>query len=296
MAARRLRGLLAQGRLLVMPCCYDALTARLVQSAGFPLTFMSGFSTAAAQLGLPDTGLATYEDFLHAGRNICATVTVPVIGDGDTGFGNAINLKRTVKGYARAGFAGIMLEDQVSPKRCGHVAGKQVVGRDEALARVRAAVDARNELQDEDILIMARTDARIVSLDEAIARCQAFHALGADITFLEAPETEAEMERYCREVRGPKLANMLEHGRTPILSHERLQAMGYAIAAYPLTLLSASIKAQLNVLESLKHGGTDHLPAILPFEDVKRHVGFPEYLAEERRYALPSPKESGQMC
>eukprot|EP00667_Euglena_gracilis_P015868 EG_transcript_16544 len=271
-----------------MPCCYDALSAKLIESAGFPLTFMSGFSTAAAQLALPDTGLAGYDDFTAAGRRICSAVRIPVIGDGDTGFGNAIGLKRTVKGYARAGFAAIMLEDQVSPKRCGHVAGKQIVGREEALTRIRAAVDARNELAEDglDLVILARTDASILSLDEAITRCKLFAELGADITFAEALTTEAEMERYCREVPGYKLANMLEHGKTPILSHQRLHELGYSIAAYPLTLLSATIKAQLGVLRSLKAGGTQHMDHILSFEEVKRHVGFPEYFAEEARYAL----------
>uniref|UniRef100_A0A7S1NN42 Carboxyvinyl-carboxyphosphonate phosphorylmutase n=1 Tax=Eutreptiella gymnastica TaxID=73025 RepID=A0A7S1NN42_9EUGL len=292
MNAARLRALLKCGDILVMPCCYDALSAKLIQSAGFPLTFMSGFSTSAALLGLPDTGQASYTDFVQVGRNICSVVKIPVIGDGDTGFGNTISLKRTVKGYAAAGFAAIMLEDQVSPKRCGHVAGKQIVGREEAAARIRAAVDARNELEDSDILILARTDARIESFDEAIARCQMFADLGADITFLEAPESEAEMERYCQLVPGYKLANMLEHGKTPILDHKRLQEMGYSIAAYPLTLLSASIKAQLDVLQSIKEGGTGHLDKILPFEEVKRHVGFPEYFEEEKRYAVPGPPKA----
>ena len=149
-------------------------------------------------------------------------MTIPLIGDGDTGFGSAQNIKRTVQGYARAGFAAIMLEDQVAPKRCGHTEGKSVVGRDEALTRIRAAVDARNA--GADILIMARTDARAcVSLDEAISRCQQFRAIGADITFLEAPLNEDEMRRYCAEVDGPKMANLIEGGRTPLLPPAQLE-------------------------------------------------------------------------
>ena len=156
--------------------------------------------------------LISYAELVDQGQNICRAVSIPLIGDGDTGFGSAQNVKRTVQGYAHAGFAAIMLEDQIAPKPCGHTEGKSVVGRDEALTRVRAAVDARNA--GVEILIMARTDARaILGLDEAIARCQAFRALGADITFLEAPVSEEEMRRYCLEVDGPKMANLIEGGR-----------------------------------------------------------------------------------
>ena len=171
--AARLRALLDRPGLLVMPGCHDAMSARLIEEAGFELGFMSGFAVSAARLGMPDTGLISYAELADQAQNICRAVSIPLIGDGDTGFGSAQNVKRTVAGYARAGFAAIMLEDQVAPKRCGHTEGKTVVARDEALTRVRAAVDARHE--NANILIMARTDARaVVSLDEAIARCQAF--------------------------------------------------------------------------------------------------------------------------
>src|SRR4029450_10870788 len=157
------------------------------------------------------------------GRNICGAVSIPLIGDGDTGFGSAQNIKRTVQGYSAAGFAAIMLEDQVAPKRCGHTEGKAVVSRDEALMRIRAAVDAR--AAGADILIMARTDARAcVSLDEAILRCRLFREIGADITFLEAPLDEEEMRRYCAGVDGPKMANLIEGGKTPLLPSQRLGA------------------------------------------------------------------------
>src|SRR5688572_32541170 len=187
--ADRLRQRLRQPGLIVMPGCHDAISARLIEEAGFELGFMSGFAVSASRLAMPDTGLISYAELVDQGSNICHAVSIPMIGDGDTGFGSAQNIKRTVQGYARAGFACIMLEDQVAPKRCGHVEGKAVVGRDEALTRIRAAVDARDA--GEDILIMARTDARIESLDEAIARCRLFRELGADITFLEAPTSEA---------------------------------------------------------------------------------------------------------
>src|SRR6187551_3175686 len=197
-AAERLRTLLRRPGILLMPGCHDATSAKLIEEAGFELGFMSGFAVSAARLGLPDAGLISYGELADQARNICRAVSIPLIGDGDTGFGSAQNIKRTVQGYADAGFACIMLEDQVAPKRCGHTEGKSVVSRDEALMRIRAAVDARNA--GTDILIMARTDARAcVSLDEAIARCQAFRDIGADITFLEAPLNEAEMQRYCSE-------------------------------------------------------------------------------------------------
>jgi len=264
-----------------MPGCHDAMSARLIEEAGFELGFMSGFGVSADRLGMPDTGLISYAELVDQGQNICRSVSIPLIGDGDTGFGSAQNVKRTVQGYRRAGFAAIMLEDQVAPKRCGHAEGKTVVGRDEALTRVRAAVDARDT--GEDILIMARTDARAcVGLDEAIARCQQFRALGADITFLEAPVDEHEMAKYCADVEGPKMANLIEGGKTPLLSPARLQEIGYSIAVYPLTLLNVSIAAMRAALHSLKIGQP---PAgVMNFEDLKRAVGFPQYYAEEARY------------
>src|SRR5919107_1366972 len=168
-AAERLRTLLERPGILIMPGCHDAISAKLIEEAGFELGFMSGFAVSAARLGMPDTGLISYAELVDQGANICRAVSIPLIGDGDTGFGSAQNIKRTVQGYSAAGFAAIMLEDQVAPKRCGHTEGKAVVGRDEALMRIRAAVDAR--AAGSDILIMARTDARAcISLEEAIAR------------------------------------------------------------------------------------------------------------------------------
>lgn len=280
--AARLRGLLAQDRLLPMPCCFDALSARLIEAAGFGVTFMSGFAVAAARLGLPDTGLMCYAEALDQGRSICQAVQIPVIGDADTGYGNALNVKRTVQGYAAAGFAGVMIEDQVWPKRCGHTRGKAVVERAEAVARIRAAVDARNE--GEDILIVARTDSRAThGLGEAIARAQAFAAAGADILFIEAPASVAEMATLCREAPGRHLANMLEGGATPILAPERLQELGFALAAYPLTLLSAAVRAMRDALDELSHG-RDPSARLMPFDELCRFVGFQAYEEEEERY------------
>lgn len=278
--AERIRTLLNRPGILLMPGCHDALSARLAEQAGFETAFMSGFAVAATRLGLPDTGLISYGEMVEQGQRICAAVGIPLFGDGDTGFGNALNVKRTVRGYAQAGFGCIMLEDQIAPKRCGHTQGKATVGRDEAATRIRAAVDAREE--GADILIMARTDARAVhGLDEAIERCRLFRELGADITFLEAPESEAEMRRYCAEVEGPKMVNLIERGKTPILPLAELEAMGYGIAVYPLTLLNVSIRAMRAALSEMRTGGR---PAAMDFEELKTAVGFPDYYREEERY------------
>jgi 2-methylisocitrate lyase-like PEP mutase family enzyme len=283
--AERLRVLLERPGILVMPGCHDAISARMIEEAGFELGFMSGFAVSAARLGMPDTGLISYAELVDQGQNICRAVSIPLIGDGDTGFGSAQNIKRTVEGYGRAGFAAIMIEDQVAPKRCGHTEGKSVVGRDEALTRIRAAVDGRDA--GTGILIMARTDARAcVGLEEAIARCRLFRELGADITFLEAPLNEEEMRRYCGEVDGPKMANLIEGGKTPLLPPARLEAIGYKIAVYPLTLLNVSINAMRAALASLSR--RERPVQAMDFEDLKKAVGFPEYYAEEARYARGS--------
>lgn len=278
--ADRLRDLLARPGLLLMPGCHDALSAKLAEQAGFPTAFMSGFAVSAVRLGLPDTGLISYGELVEQGRNICGAVSIPLFGDGDTGFGNPLNVRRTVEGYARAGFGCIMIEDQFMPKRCGHTRGKTVVAREDALLRIQAAVDARNE--GTDILIMARTDARATDgLDEAIARCQAFAQIGADITFLEAPLSEDEMRRYCAEVPGRKMVNLIESGKTPLLPLPHLEAIGYKIAVYPLTLLNVSIKAMRAALARIQRG---EAAEVLDFQEVQATVGFPDYYAGEERY------------
>lgn len=241
----------------------------------------------------------------RSAKYICTALKqIPCIGDGDTGYGNALNVKRTVAAYAMAGMAGIMLEDQVMPKRCGHTAGKDVVSREEAFTRIQAAVDARRE-GGFDIIIMARTDARAThSLEEAIYRCQEFARIGADITFLEAPRSIEEMELYCSQVPGHKMANMLEKGLTPILPPKQLQAIGYKLAAYPLTLLSASIKVMEDALTQLRtqtasqstasaSGSDDNASPsaalnelLCDFSHVKDVVGFTEYYQEEERYKI----------
>lgn len=257
-----------------MPCCFDALSARLIERAGFPLTFMSGFAVSAARLALPDTGLISVTEMLDQGRNICQAVDIPVIGDGDTGHGNPANVRRTVEQYAAAGFAGIMIEDQLAPKRCGHTGVKEVVDRQEARRRIQAAVTARD--RGADLVIVARTDARsAVGLDEAIWRMQAFADLGADILFLEAPRDLAEMERFCRTVDGIRMANMLEEGITPVLPPAQLAEIGYRVAAYPLTLLSSAVHAMQAALDDLAAGRTCNQR--VTFGELRQIVGFDAY-------------------
>lgn len=279
--AERLRTLLA-GRMQIMPGVYDAISARLAERAGLNVAFMSGYMVSASRLGMPDTGLISYAEMVDQGRNLCAAVDIPVIGDADTGYGNAVNVRRTVEGYAQAGFACAMIEDQVAPKRCGHTRGKMVVDRDEALARVRAAVDVREE--GADILIMARTDARATDgIDEAILRGKAFVDAGVDIVFVEAPETEAEMERVCAEIPAPQLANMVEQGKTPFLPPPRLEEIGYKLALYPATLLSSAIFAIEEALAALKAGRSPE--RMKTFPELCDIVGFNDYYEVEKRYA-----------
>lgn len=265
-----------------MPCCFDGLSARLVEQAGFPLTFMSGFSVAAARAALPDTGLLTVSEMLDQGRNICAATAIPVIGDGDTGHGNAANVQRTVQQFAQAGFAGIMIEDQLAPKRCGHTGVREVVERSEAIRRIRAAVQARDA--GADLVIVARTDARSAlaagageqaALDEALWRLQAFADLGAEVLFLEAPRSRAEMERFCTTVPGWRMANMLEGGITPLLPAQQLAEIGYRLAAYPLTLLASAAAAMQRALADLAAGRSPE--GLLEFASLRELVGFNAY-------------------
>ncbi|XP_024543214.1 uncharacterized protein LOC9660850 [Selaginella moellendorffii] len=282
--AKEFRGILASPGLHLGPACHDALSAKLVQNAGFKFTFMSGFGVSASRLACPDTGLISYGEMVDQGRNITAAVSIPVIGDGDAGYGNAMNVKRTVKGYIQAGFAGILLEDQILPKACGHTTGREVVSRQEAIARVKAAVDAREE-SGEDLVIVARSDARqAVSLEEALWRAEAFADAGADVLFIDALMSKEEMRKFCGRVPAvPKLANMLEGGgKTPLLAPIEIEEIGYKIVAYPLSLLGVSIRAMQDALVALKSG---RFPSKVPaFDEVKDVVGFNRYYDEEKRY------------
>ena len=280
--AAKLREKIANGDFMPMPCCFDALSAKMIEQAGFGVTFMSGFAASASRLGQPDLGLMSYAEVVDQARNITDAISIPVIVDGDTGYGNAMNVRRTVEGFAKAGCAGVLIEDQLAPKRCGHTPGKDVVSRDEAFDRIKAAVDARQE--GTDILIMGRTDANHThGLDEAIHRGKQYQEIGADIVFIEAPKTVEEMETICREVPGCHMANIVEGGLTPNLSMEQLQDVGFQFVAYPLTLLAASMQAMKQTLELMRQDlpRANHL---MDFEELRERIGFNEYYETSQVY------------
>ena len=280
--AAMLREKIANGDFMPMPCCFDALSAKMIEQAGFGVTFMSGFAASASRLGQPDLGLMSYAEVVDQARNITDAISIPVIVDGDTGYGNAMNVRRTVEGFAKAGCAGVLIEDQLAPKRCGHTPGKDVVSRDEAFDRIKAAVDARQE--GTDILIMGRTDANHThGLDEAIYRGKQYQEIGADIIFIEAPKTVEEMETICREVPGCHMANIVEGGLTPNLSMEQLQDVGFQFVAYPLTLLAASMQAMKLTLELMRQDlpRANHL---MDFEELRDRIGFNEYYETSQVY------------
>jgi len=280
--ATKLRELISSGVFLPMPCCFDALSGKMIEQAGFSLTFMSGFAASASRIGAPDLGLMSYGEVVDHARNITDATSIPLIADGDTGYGNAMNVIRTVSGLAKAGCAGVLIEDQLAPKRCGHTPGKEVVGREEAFDRIKAAVDAREN--GEDILIMARTDANhTYGLTEALDRAQKFYDLGADILFVEAPKNEEEMRQICSELPGCKMANIVEGGLTPNIPMNELKEMGYQIAAYPLTLLSASMRAMKNALANLK-SDKPRDKDILNFSELRDIIGFEEYYETSSQY------------
>ena len=283
----KLKSLLAQDACHMVPCCWDALSAKMIGQAGAPFTFMSGFAVSAARLGEPDLGLISYGEIQDQLRSICSATDIPVIGDGDTGYGNALNVERTVKGYAAAGAASIMIEDQVAPKRCGHTKGKLVVDRVEAVDRIKAAAHARAQVRKSggDILILARTDARAMhGLDEAIWRANAFRDAGADILFVEAPHSQAEMKRLTREAPGIHMANMVEGGATPILPMSEMRALGYNFAIFPLTLFSSAMKAVKLSLAAMM-AGRHPADSVMDFAALRREIGFDDYYAAEQRYS-----------
>ncbi|XP_061969794.1 uncharacterized protein LOC133692700 [Populus nigra] len=295
-AAKKLRLILDSPGVHQGPACFDALSALLVQRAGFDYCFTSGFSISAAKLGLPDTGFISYGEMVDQGQQITQAVSIPVIGDADNGYGNPMNVKRTVKGYIRAGFAGIILEDQVSPKACGHTRGRKVVSREEAIMRIKAAVDAREETGS-DIVIVSRTDSRqAVSLDESLWRSRAFADAGADVLFIDALASREEMKAFCEiSPLVPKMANMLEGGgKTPILTPFELEEVGYKLVAYPLSLIGVSIRAMQDSLAAIK-GGRIPPPGSMPsFEEIKDILGFNTYYEEEKQYAISSSQMARQ--
>jgi 2-methylisocitrate lyase-like PEP mutase family enzyme len=281
--AQTLRSLLGGPEILVCPVVADPLSARLCQEAGFPLALLGGFGIAAIGFAMPDAGLIDFTEVVTALHNTCAANPgFPIIADGDTGYGNAMNVRRTVKEFARAGAAVILIEDQVWPKKCGHYGGKrEVIAREEARLKIRAAVEARNEMG-ADMMILGRTDARgAVSFDEAMARCEAFVAEGADIIFAEALETEAELKDFGRRFKHPKVANMMP--KTPVKSRTELKAMGFDIVTYNV-LIHAAVQAMQSTLKALKADNIASAPPLAGFDEVARLVGLPDYMKLEQRY------------
>lgn len=281
--AARLRELLARPGLLRAPGCYDAFSAKLIEQSGCEVAYMTGPGSSASVLGLPDAGLMDFSEMsTHAG-NIARALRIPLIADGDTGYGNAINAFRTVRTYAQFGVAAIQLEDQATPKKCGHTPGKTLIPLKEMIGKLKAAFDARAE---EDILIVARTDARSVEgFKAALERCLAFEEAGADVIFFEAPESEQEMAEVAKQVKAPLLANMVEGGKTPFLSGSRLEDLGFKIAIYPSTLLKTVARAMQRQLERFQRDD-DYQPfeEQISFEELKKLVGFEEYYRMEGKY------------
>ncbi|MFL5626074.1 MAG: oxaloacetate decarboxylase, partial [Ktedonobacteraceae bacterium] len=274
----RLRELLVQRDLLVAPGAYDALSARLIAQAGFPAVYMTGFGTAASVLGQPDVGLLTMSEMVSCAAALAAVVgDRPLIADADTGYGNPINVRRTVREYERAGVAAIHIEDQVWPKKCGHMEGKQVIPVDEMVQKIRAAVDAR---QDPDFVIIARTDANAVyGLEDALRRGRAYRDAGADVIFIEAPRSIEELRAIAQAFPDvPLLYNWAESGKTPMLPLEEIHALGFKLVIFPVSMLFAATQALLDLLEALKQGQTSLAFAerMVTFSQFTDQIGLPE--------------------
>lgn len=287
-ATTRLRELLAGPDLLVAPGAYDGLSARLIAQAGFNAVYMTGFGTAASVLGQPDVGLLTMSEMVSRASSLAAVVgDLPLIADADTGYGNPINVGRTIREFERAGVAGLHIEDQVWPKKCGHMEGKQVIPMDEMVQKIRAAVDAR---QDPDFVVIARTDANAVhGLDDALCRGQAYREVGADVIFIEAPRSMEELRAIAQAFPGvPLLYNWAESGKTPLLSLDEIRTLGFKLVIFPVSLLFAATSAMLGLLELLKQGAipTSFSSQMVTFSQFTQHIGLPDIQELERRYKV----------
>jgi 2-methylisocitrate lyase-like PEP mutase family enzyme len=289
-ARKRLKELLARERILVAPGAFDGLSARLVEETGFEAVYLSG-GAVARSMGVPDIGLVTMSEVIERAAQVVAAVNIPVIADADTGYGNALNLVRAVREFERAGVAAIHIEDQVTPKRCGHLEGKEVISLPEMEKKIEAAMATRT---DPDLVIIGRTDARAVhGLEEAIRRAKAFAQLGADVVFVEAPQSEAELEEIARSLpEVPLLVNMFKGGKTPFLPAPRLEAMGFRIVILPSETQRAAIHAMKEALALLKRDGSTEAmdDRLASFKERDRIVGLAEWENLEQYY-LRSIKE-----
>lgn len=282
--AQRLR----QPGLVVAPGVYDMVSLRLADTFGFDALYMTGFGTVASHLGLPDAGIATYTDMVQRVRLMASMARAPLIADGDTGYGGLLNVAHTVRGYEDAGAAAIQLEDQEFPKKCGHTPGRRVVPMADMVRKIRVACEARTS---RDFLIIARTDARsALGLDEALRRAEAYAEAGADILFVESPESVEEMQKIGRSTDLPLVANMVEGGRTPVLSQADLEAIGYRIAIFPVTALLAATHAMREAYQQIRQQGSSAgMPVpLMPFSELTTLMGFEEVWAFDRRHAETS--------
>lgn len=271
MQKMKLRKMLNQPGIILAPGAYDVWSARLVQNAGFPAVYMTGYGSSASVLGAPDIGLMTLTEMATHAKNMAAALDVPLIADADTGYGGILNVIRTVQEYERGGVSGVQLEDQVLPKRCGHMEGKELVGKKEMVSKVKAAVHARKS---DDLVIIARTDARAVNgFDDAMERAIAYQEAGADIIFFEAPQSVEEMKKVAATIKAPLLANMVEAGKTPFLTSAELEQIGYKLVIYPSSTLYAATKSIIDLLQCLKDtdstmGYIDKMTAFKDFYDM----------------------------
>jgi 2,3-dimethylmalate lyase len=280
-----LRERLQQPGLLTAPGVFDMVSLRLADTFGFDALYMTGFGAVASHMGLPDAGLATYSDMVGRVKMMAAMATTPLIADGDTGYGGLLNVAHTVRGYEEAGASAIQLEDQEFPKKCGHTPGRRVIPMADMVRKIRVASDARHS---SDFLIIARTDARsALGLDEALRRAEAYARAGADILFIESPETREEMQRIGRAFDLPLLANMVEGGQTPVLSKQDLELIGYKLAIFPVTALLAAAEAMRTVYDAFKQTGSSaavSLP-LMPFSNLTTLMDFEAVWEFEKRYA-----------
>ena len=280
----KLKKRLLEPGLVLAPGVFDMVSLRLADTFGFDALYMTGFGTVASHLGLPDAGLATYSDMLGRVSVMAAMDKPPLIADADTGYGGLINLRHTVRGYEAAGAAAIQLEDQEFPKKCGHTLGRRVIPMEDMVQKIQVAVEAR---QDPNFLIIARTDARTsLGLDEAIRRAQSYALAGADILFVESPESEDEMRQIAQSLKTPLVANMVEKGRTPVISRDALEALGYKLAIFPVTALLASVHAMQNVYKQFQTQGSsaDGQVPLFDFTDLTQLMGFEDIWEFEKRF------------
>jgi len=282
----RLKQRLATRSLVTAPGVHDLVSLRLADTFGFEALYMTGFGAVASYLGLPDAGLATYTDMVGRVKAMASQASVPLIADGDTGYGGLLNVRHTVRGYEEAGAAAIQLEDQEFPKKCGHTPGRRVIPMDDMVKKIRVAVESRASA---DFLIIARTDARTtLGLDEALRRAEAYAKAGADVLFVESPESLEEMRAIGSRFEGlPLLANMVDTGRTPVLSKAELESLGYRIAIFPISAMLAAVKAMSGVYAHIRSTGSSKDVPVpqLPFPELVTLMGFEDVWEFEKRHA-----------